>query len=419
MLTEAQHDIIRATVPVLRTHGEAISRVFYASMFEAHPELYDIFNPVNQVNGRQQRSLAGSVLAYAANIDRLDALGAMVERITHKHAVLEVQEEHYPIVGHHLLGAIGTVLGEAATPAILDAWSAAYDQLAGILHGQEAAIYAAEAGTPGGWTGFLPFRLDRRTPEGTEITAFTLSPADGRVLPPFLPGQYVSVKAQPPGYPHQQIRQYSLTHAPNGRFFRIAVRREDSPAAADVPAGLMSSFLYDTLEEGGTLLVHMPLGDLVLDNSDRPVVLLSGGSGITPLLAMLDHLSSPGGGTRRVVFIHAARNPQVMGFADEIAAMAKRRTGIGIVLVLEEDDGSLALRGETITGRISAELLRQHLPGDAEIYYCGPPGFMAAAETALDELLVPAPRRHSETFAPDLSFGDGIDHARPRATSVK
>lgn len=418
MLTETQHDIIRATVPVLRTHGEEITRVFYASMFEAHPELYDIFNPVNQVNGRQQRSLAGSVLAYAANIDRLDALGSMVERITHKHGVLEVQKEHYPIVGHYLLGAIKSVLGDAATPAILDAWAAAYGQLAEILHGREAAIYAAEASAPGGWNGFLPFRLELREPEGTEITAFTLRPEDGRTLPPFLPGQYVSVKAQPPGYPHQQIRQYSLTHAPNGRFYRIAVRRENA-ASADVPEGLMSSYLHDTLQEGGTLLVHMPLGDLVLDDSDRPLVLLSGGSGITPVLAMLDHLSSPAGGTRRVVFVHAARNPQVMGFADEIAAIAKRRNDIEIVLVLEQDDGSMALPGKEITGRISAELLRQHLPDDAEIYYCGPPGFMAAAEGALDELLVPAPRRHSETFAPDLSFGDGIDHARPRAVSVK
>lgn len=418
MLTEAQHDIIRATVPVLRTHGESISRVFYASLLGAHPELYDIFNPVNQANGRQQRSLAGSVLAYAANIDRLDALGGMVERISHKHGVLEVQEAHYPIVGHHLLGAIGSVLGEAATAPILDAWAAAYGQLAGILHGREAEIYAAEAAAPGGWNGFLPFRLERRAAEGAEITAFTLRPEDGRVLPPYVAGQYVSVKARPPGYPHQQIRQYSLTHASNGAFYRIAVRREDA-ASGDVPAGVMSSYLHDTLEEGGTLLMHMPLGDLVLDDSDRPVVLLSGGSGITPVLAMLDHLSSPGGGTRRVVFVHAARNAGVMGFAVEIGAMAVRRGGIEVVLVLEQDEGGVALPGTRVAGRISAGLLREFVPEGAEVFYCGPPGFMAAAETALDEMLVPATRRHSESFAPDPSFGDGIDHARPRAVSVR
>src|SRR6195952_5230961 len=204
MLTETQHDTIRATVPVLRTHGEQISQVFYASLFDAHPELYNIFNPVNQINGRQQRSLAGSVLAYAANIDRLEALGGLVERITHKQGVLEVQKEHYPIVGHHLLGAIKSVLGDAATPAILDAWTAAYGQLADILQGREAEIYAAEASAPGGWNGFLPFRLEHREAKGAEITSFTLRPEDGRVLPPFLPGQYVSVKAQPPGYLYQQ-----------------------------------------------------------------------------------------------------------------------------------------------------------------------------------------------------------------------
>jgi nitric oxide dioxygenase len=74
MLTSAQHDIIRATVPGLREHGETITRQFYASMFNKHPELYDTFNPVNQVSGRQQRSLAGSILAYAAHIDQLDSL---------------------------------------------------------------------------------------------------------------------------------------------------------------------------------------------------------------------------------------------------------------------------------------------------------------------------------------------------------
>ena len=415
MLTQPQHDIIRATVPVLRTHGENISRVFYATMFEAHPELYNIFNPANQANGRQQRSLAGSVLAYAANIDNLDALGGMVERITHKHGVLEVQKEHYPIVGHYLLGAIKSVLGDAATPAIVDAWTAAYGQLADLLHGQEAKIYSAEASAPGGWNGFLPFLLDRRKAEGTEITSFTLRPEDGRVLPPFLPGQYTSVKAHPPGYPYEQIRQYSLSHASNGRTYRIAVEREGA-ASGDVPAGLMSSYLHDTLQEGGTLLVHMPLGDLVLDDSTRPIMLLSGGSGITPVLSMLDHLSSPEGGTRRVTFVHAARNPQVMGFGDEVAAMAKRRDGIEVVLLLEQNDGSVALPGRTIIGRISTDLLRQLLRDDAEIYFSGPTGFMEAAEKALDELQVPAPRRHAEVFAPDASFGDGIDHALPRAT---
>ena len=418
MLSTPQHDIIRATVPVLRAHGESITRAFYAALFDAHPELYDIFNPVNQMNGRQQRSLAGSILAYAAHIEQLDALGGMVEWISNKHGSLEVQPEHYPIVGEHLLAAIRSVLGEAATPEILDAWGAAYGQLAGIMTGREAALYAGEAATPNGWRGFLPFRLERRVAESAEITSFLLLPGDGRALPPFMPGQYLTVKARPPGYPHEQIRQYSITHAPNGRSYRIAVRREEA-SMAGVPAGLMSSYLHEGLREGDTLLVHMPLGDLVLDRSERPVMLLSGGSGVTPVLAMLDQLTSAGGGERQVAFIHAARSREALAFGGEIGALAARRPGVEVLVVLEQDGGGAGVPGTRLAGRISAELLRRPLRADAEVYYCGPPGFMVAAEHALDALLVPAPRRHSESFAPDPSFGDGIGYPLPRAVSVQ
>jgi nitric oxide dioxygenase len=418
MLSDTQQDLIKATVPVLRAHGETITRLFYSEMFKAHPELFDIFNPANQANGRQQRSLAGSILAYAAYIDRLDALGEMVERIANKHGSLEVQPEHYPIVGQFLMQAIRGTLGDAATPEILDAWGAAYEQLAAVMQQREASIYQAEADAANGWRGFMPFRVQRRTAESADMTSFLLVPEDGRRLPDFRPGQYLTVKARPPGYPHEQIRQYSLTHAPNGQFYRIAVRREVAPSSG-VPAGLMSAYLHDTLQKGDTLLVHMPLGDFVPTQGDHPVVLLSGGSGITPVLAMLDHLSSPAGGTRKVVFIHAARTPKVLAFSREISDFAARRPGIDVVVLLEQDAEEADMPGKKVTGRISAELLRAHLPPEADIYCCGPPGFMEAAERELDALLIPASRRHSETFAPELSFGDAIGRPRPRAASLQ
>jgi nitric oxide dioxygenase len=93
-------------------------------MLGAHPELYNYFNPANQREGGQARSLAASVLTYAENIDRPGALGGMVERIAAKHVSLEILPEHYPIVGQHLLGAIAEVLGAVATPDILSAWGA-------------------------------------------------------------------------------------------------------------------------------------------------------------------------------------------------------------------------------------------------------------------------------------------------------
>src|SRR5882762_4586483 len=123
MLTESQREIIRATVPALRLHGERITALFYRDLFAAHPALLNIFNPVNQRPGGQARNLAASILAYAANIDRLDRLGGMVEHIAHKHGSLEVRPEHYPIVGQYLLGAIAHVLGDGATDAVLGAWA--------------------------------------------------------------------------------------------------------------------------------------------------------------------------------------------------------------------------------------------------------------------------------------------------------
>lgn len=121
MLSGQQREIVKATVPALREHGETITRTFYGDMFAAHPELYNLFNPANQRDGGQARSLAASVLAYAEHINAPERLGRMVERISGKHGSLEVRPEHYPIVGEYLLSAVAKVLGPAATPEIVGA----------------------------------------------------------------------------------------------------------------------------------------------------------------------------------------------------------------------------------------------------------------------------------------------------------
>lgn len=122
MLSQETINIIKSTVPVLEQHGTTITTVFYKNLFEKHPELLNIFNHANQSKGRQQTALANAVYAAAANIDNLSAILPAVVQIAHKHKSLGIKEEHYPIVGYHLLGAIKEVLGDAATPAIIAAW---------------------------------------------------------------------------------------------------------------------------------------------------------------------------------------------------------------------------------------------------------------------------------------------------------
>ena len=407
MLTDRQRALVTATVPALREHGETVTRLFYADLFAAHPELWNMFNPANQRDGGQARSLAASVLAYAEHIDHPERLGRMVERISGKHGSLEVKAEHYPIVGHHLLGAIKQVMGGAATPDILDAWGAAYGQLAAIMTGTEQALYDEGAARVGGWRGFKPFRVVRKVEESEVISSFYLQPMDGAPLPPFKPGQYVSVQLRPEGFAYEQIRQYSLSCVPNATEWRISVRREDAPPGVpDAPAGLVSGHLHHALQAGGVLRVHMPLGDFVLDDGDSPVVLLSGGAGITAVLSMLEHLAGPNGGTREAVFLHAARSRGHHAFGPRLRALAQARPGLRVAVAYEETgpDDVPATHHDT-AGRITAELIRQHLPErDARFYYCGPLGLVAAMEAALDQLGVPLARRFSEAFAPDPSF---------------
>ncbi|KAG1245356.1 hypothetical protein G6F65_021275 [Rhizopus arrhizus] len=146
MLSPQIRALVKATAPVLKTHGVALTRHFYARMFDHNPELKHVFNQAHQAGGQQQLALAGAVTAYAEHIDDPSVLMPVVTRIVHKHVSLGIRPEHYAIVGKHLLASIREVLGEAATDELVDAWGAAYGQLADLLIAEEARLYAESAG---------------------------------------------------------------------------------------------------------------------------------------------------------------------------------------------------------------------------------------------------------------------------------
>src|SRR3989442_571946 len=215
VLTDRQRAIVQSTVPLLETGGEALITHFYQTMLGEYPEVRALFSMAHQQSGAQPRALAYSVLMYAKHIDRLEALGDLPAQIINKHVALQVQPEHYPIVGTCLLRAIREVLGaEIATDEVIDAWGAAYQQLADILIGAEEKIYADTAAAPGGWRGARAFRVARKVAESSEITSFYLEPQDGGALAGFEPGQYLGLRLVVNG---QEIcRNYSLSAAPNG-----------------------------------------------------------------------------------------------------------------------------------------------------------------------------------------------------------
>lgn len=395
MLTARQIELVKATVPALQAHGETITRTFYGFLFEAHPELRNVFNQAHQAKGDQAKALASAVIAYGANIDALQNLGPAVARIAHKHCSLDIRAEHYPIVGENLLKAVGHVLGDAATPEIVDAWGAAYGQLADIMIGAEAAMYAENEAR--GWAGFKPFRVVEKTPESSVITSFRLAPVDGKPLPLHQAGQYLSVKLHVDGDPHTLMRQYTISCAPNETAYRISVKRE--------PGGDVSNRLHDELSEGDEILVHMPHGEFTLDETaTSPVVLIAGGVGVTPLLAMLEHLVA-NRTERSVTFIHASLDGEVQAFGSHVANLVANRPNLRSIVVHEtpriEDKPDY-------TGRIDADLLREWIPAGANVYFCGPHPFMAAIDRALETLEVPASHRHHEAFGPTVALDSPV-----------
>ena len=388
MLNAQDRAIVKATVPLLESGGEALTTHFYKLMLSEYPEVRPLFNQANQASGDQPRALANGVLMYARHIDQLEQLGGLVNQIINKHVALQILPEHYPIVGACLLRAIEEVLGkEVATPEVIAAWGAAYQQLADILIGAEEGLYQQKAQAPGGWRGARAFRLAARVQESSEIVSFHFAPLDGGPVLKGEPGQYLGLKVQIDGQEHR--RNYSLSALGDGREYRISVKRE--------AGGKVSNYLHEHLQVGDTLELFPPAGEFTLSASDKPLVLISGGVGITPTLAMLEAALQT---ERPVHFIHCARNGSVHAFRDWIDGLAERHPQLKRFYCYAEDDGVSPAAHKV--GMLSQEQLAAWLPEerDLDAYFLGPKGFMAAVKRHLKALGVPEKQSRYEFFGP-------------------
>jgi nitric oxide dioxygenase len=396
-MTTDQKALVTATVGILRAHGVALTTHFYRRLFEHNPELKNVFNLGNQQTGKQQTALALAVLAYAEHIKDPSVLVPAVTKIGHKHVSLDIRPEHYAIVGRHLIASIGEVLGEAATPALLEAWTVAYGQLARLMSGLESGLYQKAVSQAGGWTGWRPFTVKQKVAESVEITSFYLYPADGGRVADFLPGQYVSVRLFLPDLNLFQPRQYSLSSAPNGEYYRISVKKE---AGTQHPNGMISNRLHDFVQEGDIVELAAPAGDFTLETTKQsPVVLVSGGVGQTPLLSMLEHLtmtSSP----RQVVWVHGSRNAQVHAFQEQVTQLAARYENVEHHIFYD-----ILAPGQESANYHAGIVDLQKLNGgtllpEADYYVCGPAPFIRKQVQDLGALGVPREAIHFEEFGP-------------------
>jgi nitric oxide dioxygenase len=393
MLSSTARPYIQASVPVLQAHGVAITTTFYSNMFNAHPELKNLFNMGNQANGSQQQSLAAAVFAYAANIDNAAALQPVIDRIVHKHAAVGIKPAHYPIVGRHLLGAIAEVLGDAATPPLIAAWDEAYWLLAGEFIAAEARLYQRTGYAADQW---IDARITEVTHAADGILSIVLATED-QALPAFKAGQYISVAVTLPDGA-RQIRQYSLSDAEQKATYRISVKREAGDT--QTPQGTVSNWLHQYAKVGGQLLISHPYGEFTPAlQASTPLVLISAGVGMTPMLSMLKTLQQAQA-KREVWFLHAARTMQHVPHLDEMIASFEQMSSLHLGLYIEDKAG-FATERLVYEGRMRVNEWPFNADLNAQYYLCGPLPFMIEQWQALLALGIPPQHIHREVFGPE------------------
>ncbi len=247
--------------------------------------------------------------------------------------------------------------------------------------------------------GFRRFRITRKVPESAIITSFYLTPCDGEPVWVASPGQYLTLRI--PQSQGSLLKTYSVsTDVSNTEETRITVKRESAPLhLPDVPAGQGSCWLHDHASPGTEIEIAAPRGSFVLDQgSERPVVLLSGGVGQTPLLSMLHSLAHS---ERPVWFLHACENGEVHAMRDEVDALVAGSNGRirHHVCYRKPNDADQHATRFHSAGLIDKSRLQSLLPiDDYECYLCGPTPFMVAMYRVLLTLGVSEARISYEFF---------------------
>lgn len=288
-------------------------------------------------------------------------------------------------------------------PALSPGWQASFrDLLAAPAGGNQTGIPDA----PPAWNGFRSLRVTDVVSETSTVSSIYLVSADGEPLPVPRAGQYLTLRLSGAG-PAPLVRSYSLSSAPEAGRYRISVKRE--------PNGAASGYLTGKVRPGQVLEAAAPRGDFVLDEGAAPILLISAGIGVTPVLSML-HALAAARSERDIWWLHGTRDGQ------EHAMAAEAATALGsFAHVHEHIYYSAAKAGDpdsahAATGRLSADRLVQlNLPPDAQAYICGPASFMTDMQRALLAIGLEPAHIHTELFGALPSITPGLVGQAARA----
>ncbi|MEU2350628.1 globin domain-containing protein [Modestobacter sp. NPDC049651] len=409
MLSDRSRPVIEATLPPVAANIREIASRFYSHLFGEHPELFDgVFNRGNQAEGSQQVALAGSVAAFASALVKTPEQlpEHLLSRIAHKHASLGITPAQYQVVHDHLFWAIADVLGDAVTPEVAAAWDEVYWLMAYALINQERGLYSARGVRPE--TVWRRWRVTEKVPETRDVVTFRVARVDDRLVRSSLPGQYVTVQVPTPDG-LRQPRQYSLTRADDGEHRQFSVKRVRGNGKPD---GEVSQLLLDSVAVGDELTLSLPFGDVVLDDSGRPVVFASAGIGITPMAGMLSHLVAAGSHLP-ITLLHADADEDSFALRRQVVDDVRLLANGSVHVWFERTEQcSLPVDGVHSGTMDVAEVA---VPDDALWYLCGPLPFMKAVREQLLERGVHPKDVQYEVFGPDLWQADLISEPAPGA----
>ncbi len=254
------------------------------------------------------------------------------------------------------------------------------------------------------WNGFRKFEIQQKNIEAEGVCSFYLHPHDGKSLPPFEPGQFLTFNLPIPGEPKPIVRCYSLSDSPNHPdYYRVSIKRVPPPRdKPELPSGRSSNFFHDQLNVGDIVDVKAPSGHFYLDTSSHsPVVLIGGGVGLTPVLSMLNTIVEQGS-KRETHFFYGVVNGADHAFPEHLNTLAKENENIHLhVCYSNPAEGDVVGEHFQHDGRVSIDLFKEVLDSSNYDYYlCGPPPMMNSLVSGLEEWGVPEKNIHFEAFGP-------------------
>jgi len=290
-------------------------------------------------------------------------------------------------------------------PALSPGWQQSFRELLTTPDGAGTTSPAGSAQSA--WTGFRSLRVTRLVSESLAVTSIYLQAADHKRLPRAAAGQYLTLRIPGAGQP-APVRSYSLSSAPGASSYRISVKHESN--------GLASTYLTGSLRRGAILDAAAPRGEFVLDAGAGPVLLISAGIGLTPVLSML-HVLAAGHSGREVWWVHGARRPAEHPLAAEASQLVASLPHAREYLFYSAATPAERRRAKAADGRLTQDKLAALAPpGSATAYLCGPESFMTDMQHALTVLGVDPARIHTELFGARSSINPGLTgqaHRRP------